>query len=294
MPERLEHLSTTDQVGAVASTDAASVGTFERWMSLPLLFPLIILVVLGLFWPTTLAMIETWQRSSTYEHCYFVIPAVIAIVWWHSRTAVPLKPYWPGLIPTAIAGLLWQVGNATGAAVVAQLAVIGVIVAVALTTFGLRWARQMAFPLGFLFFAVPFGDELLPVLIPLTADVTVWALQLSGVPTYQYGSDFITPNGRWSVVEACGGVRYLVAALVTSYVFVWMQPWTASKRISFVLVALGLALVANWVRTYAIVQANLSTDHNMVGWIIFGMAMFGLFYLGTRLDTVTNRVPSHI
>ena len=259
---------------------------------IPVLFTSQIAVVLGLFWPTTLSMIETWQRSSTYAHCSLVIPVVIAMVWWQSRASLPLKFYWPGLIAVAIVGLVWLVGDATGAAVVAQFAVIGMIVAIALTVMGWQWAYKMAFPLGFLFFAVPFGDELLPVLVPVTADMTVWALQASGVPTYQDGNDFVTPTGRWSVVEACGGVRYLVAALITSYVFVWMQPWKAEKRFGFILAALGLALVANWVRTYVVVRANLSTDHNMVGWIIFGVVMLGLFYLGTRLDTFKNRVPA--
>ena len=257
-----------------------------------MLFAFIIVVVLGLFWPTTLTMIETWQRSSAYEHCFLVIPVAIAMVWWQSRATVPTKLYCPGLIAVAVMGLLWLVGDATGAAVVAQFAVMGIIVATAMSIMGWQWAYQMAFPLGFLFFAVPFGDELLPVLVPLTADVTVWALQASGVPTFQDGTNFVTPAGRWSVVEACGGVRYQVAALITSYVFVWMQPWTAYKRVGFVLVALGFALIANWVRAYVIVQANLSTDHNMVGWIIFAVAMFGLFYLGSRFDTVKNRIPA--
>lgn len=258
-----------------------------------LLFASIVAAVLGLFWPTTLAMIETWQRSSTYEHCFLVIPFAIAMVGYQSRSSVaPLQLYWPGLIGVTVAGLVWLLGEATGAAVVAQFAVIGVIVATALSVMGWQWWRDMIFPLGFLFFAVPFGDELLPVLVPLTADVTVWSLQASGVAVYQFGNDFVTPTGRWSVVEACGGVRYLVAALIASYAFAWMQPWSTRKQAGFLLIALVLALVANWVRTYVIVQANLSADHNTVGWIIFGVAMFGLFYLGTRFGEGKNQVHS--
>ena len=40
------------------------------------------------------------------------------------------------------------------------------------------------FPLGFLFFAVPFGDFLLPVLMQWTADFTVLALRATGIPVY--------------------------------------------------------------------------------------------------------------
>ena len=80
--------------------------------------------------------------------------------------------------------------------------------------FGWRWVRALAFPLAFLFFAVPFGEFLVPTLIEWTADFTVAALAASGIPVYREANNFVIPSGRWSVVEACSGIRYLIASVM--------------------------------------------------------------------------------
>ena len=81
----------------------------------------------------------------------------------------------------------------------------------------------MAFPLGFLFFAVPIGDFMLPQLMEWTADFTVLALRLSGVPVYREGLQFIIPSGAWSVVEACSGIRYMIASVTVGCLFAYLS-----------------------------------------------------------------------
>lgn len=257
-----------------------------------LLFTLVVLTVLAVLWPTTLSMLETWQRSSTYSHCYLVIPIAIWGAWRQSATLVGIspKPLWPGLALIAAIGFVWLIGELASAAVVSQLAAIAMVIAAALTVFGVSWVRRLAFPFGLLLFAVPFGEEMMPLLINWTADVTVWALRATGIPVYREGNDFITPSGNWSIIEACAGVRYLIAALMTGCIFAWLQYRSLAKRAAFVAAALVVALIANWLRAYAIVviahvsdhQFDAGIDHNTWGWLIFGAAMFLLFAVGAR------------
>ena len=124
-----------------------------------------------------------------------------------------------------------------------------------------------------------------------TADVTVGALRVTGIPVYREGNYFVLPSGAWSVVEACSGVRYLIAAFMVGCIFAWLQYRASIKRVVFVCLALAVALVSNWLRAYAIVLiGHLSNnrigtgviDHNLFGWLIFGAAMFGLFSIGMR------------
>ena len=84
---------------------------------------------------------------------------------------------------------------------------------------GLEVARTIAFPLAFTLMAVPIGEFLLPNLMNQTADFTVAALRLTGVPVYREGLYFTVPTGRWSVVEACSGLRYLIASLTLGLLF---------------------------------------------------------------------------
>ena len=255
-----------------------------------LLFSLIVISILAILWPITEAMVDTWEHSATYGHCYVVIPVAIWIAWRESAALAfaPLKPFWPGLVIVAVVGFVGLLGELASAAVVTQFAAVGMAVAAVLTVVGWRWAYQLTFPLGFLFFAVPFGDGLLPLLMEWTADVTVWALRVSGIPVYREGNYFVVPSGSWSIIEACGGVRFLIAALMTGCIFAWLQYRAPLKRIVFVCLALAAALLANWLRAYAIVlmshfsdnTVGTGADHSWWGWLIFGAAMFVLFFVG--------------
>ncbi|MEP6609191.1 MAG: exosortase A, partial [Burkholderiaceae bacterium] len=267
------------------------------------LFALIVVSVLAVFWPTTRSMAEIWQQSSTYSHGYFVIPVAM---WMASREStmhgsIPVRPFWPGLAIIAAAGLVWLLGQLASVAVLAQFAAIGMVIATVLTVCGWRLARRLSFPLAFLFFAVPFGEGVLPLLMDWTADVTVWALRVTGMPVYREGNEFVIPSGRWSVIEACAGVRFLIAALMTGCIFAWHQYRTLGKRVVFLAAALGVALLANWLRAYVIVlMAHFSdnrfgaSNHNTWGWLIFGIAMFALFAIGLRWSEppTQTRIPT--
>jgi EpsI family protein len=150
--------------------------------------------------------------------------------------------------------------------------------------------KTILFPLGFLFFAVPIGDFLLPTLMEHTADFTVAALRASGVPVYREGFLMVLPTGRWSVVEACSGVRYLIASVVTGTLFAYLSFATLWRRVAFVGVAIVVPIVANWVRAYIIVMLGhltnnrlaVGVDHLIYGWIFFGFVMLVMFSIGAR------------
>ncbi len=271
--------------------DTARAALAQPRVRITLLFTLIIALTLITLWPTTRSMIEIWRQSSAYGHCYLVIPVAIWMAWREAALASsPLKPFWPGLILVAAIGFAWLLAELASVAVVTQFAAIGMVIATVIAVFGWTWARRLAFPLGFLFFAVPFGEGLLPLLMEWTADVTVGALRVTGIPVYREGNYFILPSGAWSVVEACSGVRYLIAAFMIGCIFAWLHYRASSKRILFVCLALAVALVSNWLRAYSIVllghlsnnRLGTGVDHNMVGWVIFGAAMFGMFAIGLR------------
>ena len=288
------------------TTEAVAPVVTKGRMLVTLLFAVVTLLVLTILWPTTRSMIETWEQSSAYGHCYLVIPVAVWMAWRESAAlaSVPLRPFWLGLVVIAATGFIWLLAELASVAVVTQFGAIGLVIATVLTVFGRTWARQLAFPLGFLFFAVPFGEGLLPILMEWTADVTIGALRVTGIPVYREGNYFVLPSGAWSVVEACSGVRYLIAAFMVGCIFAWLQYRASIKRVVFVCLALAVALVSNWLRAYAIVlighvsNNRIGTggiDHNLFGWLIFGAAMFGLFSIGMRWSDMrgdSNLLPA--
>jgi len=141
----------------------------------------------------------------------------------------------------------------------------------------------------FLFFMVPVGEDLVGPMMHFTADFTVWLVKLSGIPVYREGLFFSLPSGSWSVVEACSGVRYLIASFCLGCLYAYLTFRSLSKRLLFVLLSLVVPILANGLRAYGIVMIghlsdmSLATgvDHLIYGWLFFGVVMLALFSVGT-------------
>ena len=146
---------------------------------------------------------------------------------------------------------------------------------------GREVAKAIMFPLGFLLLGVPMGEALIPPLMEWTADFTVAALQLSGIPVFREGLLFRDPSGNWSIVEGCSGVRYLIASFTVGVLFAYLSYRRAWKRLLFAAMSIIVPIIANGLRAYLIVMiAHLSNnqlahgvDHFIYGWVFFGLVM---------------------
>ncbi|WIT11349.1 exosortase A [Paucibacter sediminis] len=257
-------------------------------------------VVLTLLWlglflgyrDTALGMQAIWERSETFAHAYLVLPISCWLVWRQRAALAFIRPtgWWPALLGLGAGGLLWLLGELGAFNALTQYAFVIMLVSAVLAALGPAVGWAIAFPLAFLFFAVPAGEVAMPQLMTWTADFTVAALRLSGLPVYREGLNFVIPSGNWSVVEACSGVRYLIASVMVGTLFAYLNYRSLRRRLLFVLVALLLPVLANWVRAYLIVMLGhlsgneLATgaDHLIYGWVFFGVVMFAMFMIGAR------------
>lgn len=235
-------------------------------------------------------MVATWVRSNTFAHGFFIAPLSLWLIW-RARAELarfPPRPSWWALAPMAVAGFGWLLGELGTVNALSQIAFVTLIVFAVPAVLGSRAARAIAFPLGFLFFAVPIGDFMLPQLMEWTADFTVWALRLTGIPVFREGQSFLIPSGRWSVVEACSGVRYLIASLVVGTLYAYLSYRSLKRRLIFVAFSILVSIVANWLRAYMIVMIGhlsgnklaVGIDHFIYGWIFFGVVMLLMFWIG--------------
>jgi EpsI family protein len=123
-----------------------------------------------------------------------------------------------------------------------------------------------------------------------TADFTVLALRMTGIPVYREGLQFVIPSGTWSVVEACSGIRYLMASVMVGTLFAHLNYRSLKRRWIFVGFSVLLPIVANWLRAYLTVMLGhfsgnkLATgaDHLVYGWVFFGIIMLAMFMAGAR------------
>lgn len=255
--------------------------------------PLAILVVMGLlalFFDTARSIVTLWDSSETYAHGYFIVPVSIVLIWQQRKRLGQIAPQPSPLGLLALAGLvfLWLLGALSGAQVVMQYALAAMIPAAALALLGWAAVRVMMFPLLFVLLAVPFGDAFIDPLIDLTADFTTVALKLTGVAVYREGNTLTLSSGVWSVVEACSGVRYLIASVTLGIIYAYITYRHFWRRAAFVLAAIIVPIFANGARAYLIVMiGHLSdmkyatgVDHLIYGWLFFGLVMLLLFWVG--------------
>jgi len=272
---------------ALSSPDAAATG----WRTALTALILAIVAILAIYWRTAESIEAIWSRSETFAHGYLIVPISLWLIWTQRKALARLTPSpdYLGLLLLAGLGFAWLAAAAGQVQIVQQYAMVAMIPAVVIVIAGRRVARALAFPLGFLLLGVPVGEALIPPLMDWTADFTVTALRLTGIPVFREGTFFTIPSGQWSVVEGCSGLRYLIASITVGALFAYLsyqKPW---KRILFVVLSVIVPIIANGMRAYMIVMiAHLSDmklalgiDHLIYGWLFFGIVMLLLFWIGS-------------
>ena len=259
-------------------------------------------LILWQHWPTAQAMAALWDSSETFAHAWVVPPLALWLAWRlrASLAALQPRPAFGALLLLALASLLWLLGRLVAVNSATQFALVGLLILAVPALLGWRVARALAFPLGFLFFAVPFGDFLTPYLMTWTADITVAALRLSGIPVYREGLQFVIPSGTWSVVEACSGIRYLLASLMVGSLYAYLNYQSTRKRLLFVGVSMLVPILANWLRAYMIVMLGhlsgnelaVGADHLVYGWVLFGVIIMLLYWIGARWADAVADAPA--
>lgn len=294
-------MSSFPPVSASPSRRAASGGAVAPgWRIAAPALAVALVVAVALLWPGLASMVEVWDRSGTYTHGFLILPISVYLVWRNRIAWLPVapRPLWWMLPVLAVLGLGWFASAVTdlvgGEHATAVLMLMGVVAFFA----GRDVARLWLFPLAYLIFAIPFGEALLPPLMSFTADFTVIALQLVGVPVYREGLYFSVPSGNWSVVEACSGLRYLIASLALGTLYAYLSYRSVKRRAIFVVVSGIIPILANGFRAFMIVMIGhlsnmkLATgiDHYIYGWVFFALVTFLLFWVGGRWREDTEPV----
>jgi exosortase A len=256
-----------------------------------LLIALALLAPFALYFGTARSIVAIWNSSETFAHGYIILPISLWLIWRRRANfaALPPTPYWPALILMAMAGAAWLLARMGEVQVVQQYAFVAMLPLIALGVLGRRLAASLAFPLLFLLFAVPFGEIFIDPLISFTADFTVRAVQLTGIPVLRNGTRFEIPSGSWSVVEACSGVRYLISSVTIGCLYAYLTYRSTTRRALFIAFSIVVPVIANGLRAYMIVMiGHLSSmtlatgvDHLIYGWLFFGLVMFVMFWIGS-------------
>ena len=148
----------TDMVNA---EDAAVSWSFPLALVL-----LTIAFFIALYHGTVWSMISIWAESDTFAHGFVIFPISAFLVWRKRHELAMVQPvpvrYGPAVL--VIPGFCWLLGYVSGVQVVQQYCFVTAIILLAWVLLGWKVVKLLAFPLGYLLFAVPFGKFLVPLL----------------------------------------------------------------------------------------------------------------------------------
>jgi len=228
-------------------------------------------------------MFGQWWNSSTYNHV-LLVPAICGWLIWQrlpDLARLEPRPWRWGLLALALAVFGWVLGGFAGFNLLRQAGAVAMLPASLLLLLGPRLFAALLFPLGYMAFLVPFGDELIPPLQTVTAGLTTLLVRLSGISATINGVFIDTPAGLFEVAEACSGVKFLIAMIALGVLVcnLCFQSWR--RRAGFMALCLAVPILANGVRAWGTIFAAQyvgaeragGIDHLIYGWIFFALVI---------------------
>ncbi len=248
-------------------------------------------IVLGLmFREEVVAAVGIWWASTAYGHCFLVAPIAAWLAWERRGTLVGETPRpVPALALLALplaAG--WFVAERLSLMEGRQLCALFLAWLLVPAVLGLRITRAMAVPLAYTVFLVPFGSFLVPTLQAITARFVDVGLSVLNVPHVVSAIYIEIPEGMFAIVEACAGLRFLIAAIAFGTLYAFMIYRSPFRRAVFIVASVVVPVVANGVRALGIVVLGHirgsaeagAVDHVLYGWIFFSLVLLALLLLG--------------
>ncbi|HEY0413570.1 MAG TPA: exosortase A [Allosphingosinicella sp.] len=225
-----------------------------------------------------------WWEGSTFNHCLLIVPLIGWLVWQRRPELRGLAPtaWAPGLLLVAAGAGGWLLGDAGSLAIARHFGLLLMLQGAAIACLGKAVARGLAFPIFYAVFLVPAGEELVPPLQTVTADLAMALLRFVGVPAHRVGVFIATPTGLFEVAAACSGVKFLIAMIAYGALAanVCFRSWL--RRGLFLAACIAIPILANGARAFGTIYiAYLSNDigfasgfdHIFYGWVFFAIVI---------------------
>ncbi len=275
---------------SVTPEQSADSGQSRLWQQHLKMLGVATFVIFALFWRDASDMAATWWNVSTYNHCLLILPILGWQVHqrWPELQKITPAVWSPGLGWIALGSIGWLLGEAAGVSLARHLGLVMMLQGAVVTLLGLNVAKGLQFVLFYSFFLVPFGEEFVPLLQTITADLSMLFLSWASIPAFIDGVFISTPTGYFEVAEACSGVKFLIAmvaygALVSNICF---QSW--QRRTIFMIMAVTVPIIANGIRAFGTIYIAHHTstdfatgfDHIFYGWFFFAFVLLLVMIIG--------------
>lgn len=213
----------------------------------------------AVFWPLFAHLPQLWFGDDGYYSHGVLIPLISGyIVYrkWPRLKDIPVKPFYPALIP--LVGLLWVATAAVVSDVkfFASIAFIGTLLCGIWFVAGGRWTWKLTIPSLYLAFGLPMWIVIINAYTnPLqqkSTDVSYYMLKLLKIgPSRGVGADITTiylPNFNLDVGVPCSGMKLVIAMAAFTVFFIVIGGMRWWSNLIMVALVLPLCVLMNSLR----------------------------------------------
>ena len=204
-----------------------------------------------LYLPVLVRLVAHWDNDEDMSHGFFV-PLIAGYIVWQKRrelASIQLRPNWLGLIVVIYAGFQFLVATLGVELFLARTSFVIAIWGIVFLLGGWPLFRAVLFPLFLLFLMVPIPAILYnEITFPLqlfASSVAETVLSALGYPVLREGNVLELASQRLQVVEACSGIRSLLALTFLALVYGHFFTRTLWIRVALFLSTVPIAISAN-------------------------------------------------
>ena len=241
--------------------------------------------------PTIRGLIEGPWQTEQEGHGPLIIAASLFLVW-QSRERLMSERF--SRAPVAgwsllLFGLVIMfLARTQGILAVETFSIIPVIAGCVLITAGWGAFRILAFPIGFLLFAVPAPDWIIDAatvpLKVLISDLVTRILYAAGYPVAQNGVMIMIGSYQLLVKDACSGMNSIFALSAIGVFYVYAFRWTSKLRSLALLAAIvPITIAANFLRVLTLVLIAYYGGIDQLDGIVHDLTGIGLFIVALVL-----------
>jgi exosortase len=248
-------------------------------------------VFIFVYFPVWKNLILAWNNSEEYSHGFLIVPISLYIIWSKRKklSEIPVKPSGWGLAVTLFSLGLYVFSQLAGISTLSSVMMICTICGMVLTLYGIKFLREILFPLLFLLLMIPVPSQIYSsVTMPLqlfVSKISVGIASLINIPVLREGNVIHLPERTLEVVQACSGLRSIVSLLTLSIIFGYFTLKSSLLRSLLFIAGIPAAIFVNIIRVLLMVAAfyyfdydlTKGTIHTVFGVVIFILAVFFIF-----------------
>lgn len=255
-----EPVTRRTHIGKGDSLKTGSLSPSRRWLAFGIWVSLCFLV----FAKPISSLVQLADHDDTYSYI-LLIPFITVWLLYLQReqqrtglrsSVLPAVSFVAASLLTSFASLGCRACSPKDHLTLQTLALVLLVVAGFVLMLGAAKAKDSAFALGLLLFAVPIPEGVLNKMIyglqAGSAEIAEIFFNLSGAPVLREGFVFRLPKMNIEVAKECSGIRSSLALLILALLVAQFSFRPVWKKVVFVLAGLCMMLVKNGIRIAAL------------------------------------------